>query len=373
MRKSAAITLLTVVVTAGFIKRNQHRIGALRSENHVLLAEATVQGVPIGPDGSTVRVRSRIRVDRTGGARRIADEMIAAATSESYPEADKLALVDRVLALDAQQLREIIGELRHRPDIDEAQRREFLMYLISRLADDFPQDALEILADITATQPKRLHPGSIENLMAKAMNAWGAVNPDKAWVWFQEHKDLLPERQTPVLWSLLKGVAKTHPADAIEKAGEAGLQPKNLPAILTWPDQSVDEKIAAYTALRDWSRGRENESDDILQQAVRELVLSKSHDREIQFDTVTGWIRQAGVTPDDLGFLADPSLADLSYYIDPLETGRWMDWLRETFPEDQLNRRYKQLLNDHRTGAAAKQWLSEQPEEVADRLLNRTR
>lgn len=373
MRMTAAITLLTALVTGGFIMRNQNKIGVLRSENQALLTKAAAQGVPIGPDGTPVRFRSRIRVDRTDEAKWIADEMITATTSQSYPDAAKLALVDRVLALDAKQLRAIIDDLRHRPDIDESQRKQFLRYLISRLSDDFPKDALEILADVAANQPKLLDWTGIESIRVKAINAWAAADPEKAWAWFQEHKDSMGERQTRVLWSLLKGVAKTHPADAIEKAGKAGLPPKNLAAILTWPDQSVDEKVAAYSAIRDWSRRSGSESSDILQQTVRELALSKSHDREIRFDTVTGWFRQAGVTPDEVGFLADPSLADLSFYIDPLETGRWMDWLRESFPEDQLKRRFQQLLNDHRTGTAAKQWLSEQPEEVADRLLDRAR
>jgi hypothetical protein len=205
------------------------------------------------------------------------------------------------------------------------------------------------------------------------MNTWGAADPDKAWAWFQEHKNSMTERQvTPVLWSLLKGVARTHPADAIDLALEAGLEPKNLPRILAWPDQSVEEKVAAYIATRDWGR-RASENQATLRETIRELALSKSYGGEIRFDTVTEWIRRAGVTADELVFFADPSATDLGFYIDPLETGRWMNWLHETFPEDQLKMRFQRLLEDSRTQVAAKQWLSDQPDEVADRLLDRGR
>ena len=80
---------------------------------------------------------------------------------------------------------------------------------------------------------------------------------------------------------------------------------------------------------------------------------------------MTGWIEQAALPIEEIGFLADASALDLCYHIDPQETGKWIEWLGRTFPEEQIRNRLQQLFKDHRTKAPAQAWLNGLPPEKA--------
>ena len=99
--------------------------------------------------------------------------------------------------------------------------------------------------------------------------------------------------------------------------------------------------------------------------------MKRSYEEPVAFADVTDWIEQAGLATDEIGFLADRSSLDLCYYIEPRDTGKWIEWLDRTFPQEETTQQIKHLVEDSRTSDAAKAWLASLPPEQASALEKR--
>jgi hypothetical protein len=128
--------------------------------------------------------------------------------------------------------------------------------------------------------------------------------------------------------------------------------------------RTIDQQLATLAAMRTWSH-RNAKRQVMLREHIQAETLKPTHDHPNRFDDVTAWIQQAGLPLSEIGFLADAGTHDLCYYIDPRETGKWIEWLCWKFPGNRIERRLQQLFQDHRTKAAAQAWLDGLPPEKA--------
>ena len=76
-------------------------------------------------------------------------------------------------------------------------------------------------------------------------------------------------------------------------------------------------------------------------------------------EAITRWISESKLTPQEL----DPFLDGLGNATHSGETGRWIEWMRQSLPAEQADRRIDNLIHQwaSRDYQAAAQWAMTQP------------
>ena len=191
---------------------------------------------------------------------------------------------------------------------------------------------------------------------------WLQQDPDAAWDWYQDTRGGWDgAREDFILYMILRGTSLSDPSAALHRAVESGMEEFSFLS----PERSDNgQKIATLSALRAWSEG-ESSRQGVFEKYVRNATLNSSYRASNRFDDVTDWIETAELTTDEIGFLVDPGSLDLSFYIEPHETGKWIEWLTGKFPEGRADVRIRQLFEDHRTKSAAQAWLDSLPPDRA--------
>jgi hypothetical protein len=174
------------------------------------------------------------------------------------------------------------------------------------------------------------------------------------------------DERTRTSWrsSIFQGIGRQDPGLALRLAKAEGMDGTRF---LAWPGQTADEKLASFIALRQWHANDEG-GRAAIREAIKDVMLHRPFGQPVVFEDATGWIEGAGVPLEDIRFLTDRSTLDLSYYMDAVETGKWIDWLWRTFPEDWTRARIDGLLENRRTRDAALAWLADQTEERARQI-----
>lgn len=370
MKRASAIRVSIVVSTVlaaalALALRQQARIATLREDRRQLTRQLA-STAPDPRDGAgSPNPHQRERVDHAAEARRAVAELARLAADENPANVDLLDradLADRIKAMNAAGIREAVAWLQQADDVDPGVRRKLLSHFLTRLARDHPAEVIALVTELEASPPAWLADHPLGTLLNTAAVHWAAIDPQTAWDWTRERMPDLDERSARDLRSaVIQAIARKYPEEGLRLATEAGIDGSRF---LVWHDQTTDEKLASFGAMRDWC-GSDASRTATLPDFIRKLTLEKSWGRAVTFAEATEWIERAGLPPEDIRFLTDRSKLDLSYYIDPVETGKWIDWFCHTFPEDWIRRRLDGLLEDHRTRDAARQWLSTQPEDRA--------
>ncbi|RYD67511.1 MAG: hypothetical protein EOP83_02680 [Verrucomicrobiaceae bacterium] len=303
----------------------------------------------------------------------MADALIRRAEKESISRTDwaeQIELADQLEGLNPAQLREMVEILLKQDGMPGEIRVRLTIDLLQRLAKDVPQEALALMMELEPRLPEDFYRLHFTEELAGIASRFGEQSPDVAWEWYLGIRAGRPEDFNQIRQGVLGGIAKRDPARALRLADESSGEGAAI-YILRHYCTTLDQRVAALKALRTWSgddAGRKEKLDDFIQ---KQTMKSHVEGEKVRFKDVMSWIQQAGLTMEELSFLGDRSKVDLSYSIDPRDTGKLIEWLDLTFPEKQSTQQIKRLVQDWRTRDAVKAWLATLPPERATALEKR--
>ena len=135
---------------------------------------------------------------------------------------------------------------------------------------------------------------------------------------------------------------------------------------------SPSERMAALSPLRDWCERREDpkKAESIFANSLAKLAFGLES-QSADFATTTEWLAKADLTATELALITRPDLFDMSYYIQPDQTGDWLEWMGENFPTEVSKARIGQFMTGYRTKKAAKEWLATAPDSPARQAVVR--
>lgn len=356
---AAAVLLLTGALW------QQRALGQLRAEHEELSNQARARGIP--PAGETAPTRKAARRDPLAEAWALAEDLIRRALDGGVHQSDwaaQAALSERVRVLNPAQLRVMIDAIAAAEELPGELRSELTFHFLGRLAEDFPEEVI-------ARLEKDLHRETnyrFGEVFSAALIRFAERDPEAAWARFHELPlDAGNRWFQPMQYALLTGIGRADPTLALRRAEEAGIEGTDF---LRQGERTIDQQLATLTALRAWSTDDPARQAQLLEHIQAETLKPTHHDPN-RFDVVTGWIKEAQLPLDEIGFLADAGKLDLCHYIDPRETGKWIEWLCRTFPEEQIGHRLQRLFEDYRTKDEAQAWLKGLPADEAAEIERR--
>ncbi|MES2439881.1 MAG: hypothetical protein V4584_12465 [Verrucomicrobiota bacterium] len=354
MRIPIAITALIIVSAAGLGWHNRQALASLRAEHRKLTGLATARGI-FSDSAGNVRITKLSRKDGTAEAKRVAVDFIAysmemKSSGKNPSSPDKatrhrmIEQMDEVMSLDSDQLKVVIEEIRTAPGIDKPVRLDMLSFLLGQLVKNHPRDTLQLL---TPEMLKLLghSNGLVENHISAAIGGWAREDPAAALAWYREnHRTLSADAADSARSALISGTAATDLRLALQLTGEFGKDPAaTVPSLIGRDGQTPLEKRASLGALREWLTTVADDGlrNQVMYDSLCRLVLG-SGDGSAGFDSVTRWVVDAELTEAEMAIFTRRDLLDFSYYVNPEETGKWIEWLAENFPENLVS---DQILN----------------------------
>lgn len=386
MKLSIALSVIILAIGALLGLQDQRRLAAARESHDKLVAEATRSGISLesaNPEDG-VRVTKREREDKEAEARdaaarfiAFAKEMEAIEKKGSPPDqATQKRIMDfleRMMSLDAAQLKILIAEVRAATDIKEQTRQGLIGFSVMTLASDHPQAALTLLIE-SATDPSGVlkMDGMEKQAMSTSLAKWAKDDPMAALEWVRKNGEKMPALvDDNAKRGMISGVAVQDPKLAFKLIGELGLK-NGEGAIdsIVYAARTPSERTATLVALREHLETLpEGEArDQAANGATRLFFRSAVKDG---FEAGTRWIEGAGFSPDELGRIGDDGV---QHFIKGSETGKWVEWMGKALPEDKADSRIRNMVqnwteNDYQ---AAGKWLASAPEGRAKELSVRS-
>ena len=374
---SVAVLILAIGVSLGW--RDHRQIVASRATHGQLVAQAATLGISIDPAQPARPGRSTQRErDQRGGQdiKRVAAEFIAFAREmEGYqarrdqPDAAvqkrMMEFMDRMLSLDAAQLKVLIAEVRSSNDLKDQTRQDLVGFAIMSIANDHPQGALALFAESSDIFKDS---GTGGRVIASALTRWAKDDPLAALAWVRDHADQYPDLINTAKRGLLTGAAAQDPKLAFKLMGE--LSPKdssNDVATIVGVAKTPQQRTATLAALRDYLATL---PDDAVRKATADsgtgmLVQGVARDG---FESASRWLATAKLTPQELEpfatVLANSNAAESS------EAGQWIEWLGANLPTEKGRQNIQNMVSQWtRTDyQAAGKWLAATPASPAKNI-----
>ncbi len=376
LRIPIAVTALVLCALAALGWQDRQRLLALRAARAELVAQFATGGIEIDPATAASRPTKRPRVDRAAEARQVAAdfmayarEMAALGAKLNSPDAAMrekiIEQMNEVTSLDGRQLAILIDEVFAAEDLDESLRQTLIRFALERLGRDHPEKVMAILTG----KPEMLelirrNRSGGEPILYDSARKWAEQDPHAAMDWFRAHREMFNEELSHAArWGVIGGLKDAHPALAIHFAIEVGEGPKEfIPGFFSNNGKPPENRDACLAALREWSGTVKNEQEreHMLSEAIRTLAMGVSGGGA-DFDSATRWMNGAGLSPKELGLIADRKLA---YHINPKETGRWIEWLAGKLPADAAHDQTWKLFEEwtRKDVRAAGNWLANAPD-----------
>ncbi len=371
MKCSILATLLILAIggVMGFLKSQQ--LTALRDDHRELAAQAKKLGISPTPSAASDDPTSTKRPRQDGGneARAITAELIALAhqiesQKKSGQEFDEMAdeksadLMNRLIKLDASQLKLVIAGLRADQTLPEESRRNMLGFSIMMLGDDHPAAALALF-----TESSDLLNGGImgNQVVSSSLMAWAKDDPLAALAWVRANETAHPDiADDDSKRSIIAGAALTDPTLAFRLIGEMKLDDAStaIDAIIesaTTPTQRTATLAALRSHLATLPEG--SERTEILHSSLESMGRNLSGEG---FDAVKTWISEAKLTQPESARFA----AGLSYFNTKDDSGRWIEWMSENLPEADARECADNLIGQwtQQDYLAAGKWLTTAPD-----------
>lgn len=357
------LVFLLILAAAGLGWRDHQRLASLRATHGKLIAQAAARGISV--DSAQARASKRPREDRAADARLAAAGFIAYAKemesvkwTPGFPDdvtelrmADQM---DRMTALDGNQLKIVIDELVAAKDIADSTRANLIAFSVRRLAIDHPQAALRILAGLSA---------SFHRTTSAVLVEWARKDPAAALGWFRANSVTFPADLTDFVKPELIYQA-ADPKTAFQLLGEFGMDPKDFIPGIARKAVTPEERTAVLVTLREWLGTTEDRKviEEVSGEAIRILAMGESNDPE-GFDSSTRWIAGANFSRTELESIT----RGLEKTLKLDESGKWIEWLGQTLPADTARERIFHLVKhwSERNFKAAGAWLASTPDSPA--------
>ena len=373
MKISIALSLLILAAAAGLGWHDHQRLAQVRESHEKLVAEAATLGISSNSSNpaAPVRITKRERENREAAAKDAAAEFIAFAKEmeaigknggprDEAMQTRILAILDRMMALDASQLKILIAEIRASKDLKDESRTALIGFSIMTLANDHPQAALALFtesSDLLGDDDMDTH------VISSSLAKWATDDPMAALEWVrnnaEKHSDLVTDNAKR---GLISGAAANDPKLAFTLIGELGLKdiPQTISQIMSTA-KTPEERTATLAALRAHlatlsdEKVRSEAADNAMRTLVQGLAAQES------FESASHWIAAAKFSPEELQNFAD-GLSDTTTTTG--KQGQWIEWVGQTLPAGKSDASIRNLVrrwteNDYQ---AAGKWLSSTPD-----------
>jgi hypothetical protein len=367
MKPSLAITAL---ILAAFAAAGWWQCGAvyqLRAEQLRLVSQAAALGLQTG-DGPSAKSRHRSAdrpsVDREAEARTYAADLIRfvkemgddpdesdAATQEAI-----IAIIERMYRLDPGQIRVLLDELRQASDLPEDARQEIIGFAIESLAESRPEAAILLLSETR-------DPESRNDMIETILDSWAGKDPLAALDWLRTNNaGGIGSATEEIKFAMVTGCARNNPKLAfqwitdLQIASTSSAVPKIVESART-----PEARHAMFSALRELATVPT--ADRYQSYAFGTLAREMA---EQGYDTTQSWLATINPTPEEAAILAHGLQAETTR----TDSGKWIEWMGDHVPPDQLKDRAQRLMNDWTwlDYQAAGDWLATTPESAVKRL-----
>lgn len=345
MKLSLALSALILAVAASFAWQDHDRLTQVRAAHEKLVAEAAALG--ISPDvantaaSSRITKRERAQDRREQDAKQAAAEFIAfakemeAAQKKGGPPDEKMqerimGLMDRMLSLDAGQLKIVISTLRADPTLNDEMRRGLIGFSIMTLASDHPQAALGLF---TESSDLFKNDGMGRGVISSSLAKWAKDDPTAALDWVRKNGEKYPDLVTDdAKEGLIAGAAEQDPRLAFRLISELGLENvSGAGQAIIGAARTPEERTASLAALREYlaTLPEWKDRDLIGLNAINELGQKAAKDG---FEAGSKWIDGAGFSPEEIRRMAN----DLGTSSSGGDTGKWIEWVGESVPDEKI-------------------------------------
>ncbi len=371
MKFPLAATLLILAIGGVMGLMNHQRLTVLRADQGKLVEQATRLGISAGllhsPDEPMITKRQRL--DGENKARAMTADLIALANEmelrkKSEGETDDAAesramdTINRLMQLDASQLKLVIAGLRDDKSLPDESRRNLIAFSILMLAEDHPAAALALYSESSDL----LGDGAMgKQVVSNSLMAWAKDSPHAALEWIRANEVAHPDiADDDAKRSIVAGAALTDPKLAFKLIGDMKLEdPSTAIESLVESGKTPEQRTAILSALRDHLTTLPDSAqrDEILQESLESMGRNLSNEG---FDTVKSWIADSKLSQQESARFA----AGLSYFNTKQDTGRWIEWMSENLLESDARESADNLIGQwtQQDYLAAGRWLTAAPE-----------
>lgn len=357
MKISIAASILILVVGAVIGMHDRQQLAVWRITQEHLIAKAAKLGVSSDRAQLTKRERSaRVTVAKLSITEVLENakelERLNTPDGQNYQAIVTLQwrILESLTAWDVTELEALLAEIRTHPDLNQQTRGMLGSSCTTVLANDHPQAALGIF-----TSSPELFAEYGMSLVCTALASWSRSDLSAAIDWLKKYPQPFSDYAKS---GIISAVAEQDPQHAFRLIGQLGLKDKHQAAWQIMNSaKTLDQKSATLAGLREYLPTIQNgDLGDEYRKSYFSLLATDMHREGIE--AITRWISESKLTPQEL----DPFLSGLVNATN-IETGRWIEWMRQSLPAEQADRRIENLINNWATNdyQAAAQWAESQP------------
>lgn len=370
MKISIALSLLILALGSTLGWQDHQRLQRIRVVHDRVVAEAAAVGISVNALASKdgVRVTKHERADKDAEARLAAADFIAFAREieemekKGGPPDDKMQqriidFMDRMMALDAGQLKLLIAEVRDAKDLKDETRQGLIGFSIMSLANDHPQAALTLF---TESSDLLKADGMGQQVVSSALSKWAKDDPAGALGWIRANGEKFPDLvNDETKRGLIAGAAQNDPKLAFSLIGELGLKDSSQTVrSITDAAKTPEERTATLAALRahlNTAQGEEGQ-DDLLVNGISSLARGAAGEG---FEAGSKWLANANLSEDEL----QQAVGGISDNKKGADTGKWVEWMGKSLPADKADGSIRQMVNQWAQSdyQAAGKWLAAAP------------
>ena len=372
MKISIAISVLILAAAAVLGWSDQQRLTAARAGHAKLVAEAALLGITRDPaaGGDPARITKRGRADREAEARAAAVEFIAFAREmeaiekkggppDEATQKRSMDFMERMMSLDAAQLKILIAELRGAKDLKDETRQGLIGFSIMTLANDHPQAALTLFTESADLFKEN---GMGNHVISSALTRWAKDDPLAAVEWLRANGGKFGDEVVQLAkHGVITGTAERDPRLAFQLIKDLGFEDRTDNTIenIVGTARTPEDRTAVLAAFRGHLLSFTKETDRERANNSAMGTLARGMIKE-GFEAGAAWIERAKLDPTECEFFA----RGLHATEKTKDTGRWVEWVGETLPPDKSDGPIKTLIrqwtqNDFQ---AAGKWLAATPD-----------
>lgn len=371
MKFSLALSFLILAVGGAMGLMQQKRLSSLRSEQTGMVEKAERLGISVAaldlPQDrrSGGRARTEISKEAAGLATELASlarDLEAIEKSGKSPDDSfqdrALELMGKMTALGGGQLKGVISSLLDDKSLSEESRKNMIGFSILMLSEDHPAAAV----DLFAQSHELLGSGVMsQHVIINSLSRWAQENPKAAIDWLKKNAADHPDFADDVAkQGVIDGAAKKDPKLAFQLIGELGFEdPSDAIRSLVESGKTAEQRTSILAALREHLTTLQDESgrSEQLDESLEDMGRNISNEG---FDSVSSWLEKESLSPEEKAKF----VGGLSYFNTKQDTGRWIDWMSRSLPEDELKENVENLVGQwtQQDYMAAGKWLSNSPE-----------
>lgn len=371
MKRSFLTAALILAAFACLGWHDSSRLASTREHNSRLLAEAASLGItpdPANPWRQVLANRKRETRPPLTAAEYIAfvNEMNAKRKQGSESQLSEeesmkrvVAMMERLSALNADELKHLIAELRTSTELDGDARDGAVNRALFSLASNHPQAALAFLIKSDETLVDR--PMCI-GFIGTALSGWVKDDPVGAVKWVQQqsdqHSNLITDE---VKRPLIVSVAGQDPKLAFQALDDLKFKDHSIAvASIMSAGKTPAARTDALQALREYTTGLTDarKRDKALGAGLSSLA---EHAARENFQQGSQWIDSAKLSPAELQNLGSSISA---HNIQTPDTGRWVEWLGSRVPSEKTSNRISEMIDawTQKDYIEAGKWLNSTPD-----------